>query len=85
MQTGNALENIRYLLTAAGSSMDDIVDVPVCLRNLDDFGGTNEVYREYLPPDDAPARVVVEAASPLAGNDVEIKVTACVRDADPGR
>jgi len=81
VQTRNALENIKYLLDNANSSMHNIVDVTVYLRNLDDFDGMNQVYKTYFVPGEEPARVVVRAESPLDGVDIEIKVTALVNDA----
>ena len=79
-QTRNAMENIKYLLENADSSMENIVDVTIYMRNLDDFAAMNHIYREYFKPGEEPARVVVKAESPLENIDIEIKVIALVND-----
>jgi Putative translation initiation inhibitor, yjgF family len=79
-QTRNALENIKYLLENANSSMQNIVDVTIYIRKLDDFSDMNNVYKEYFKSGEEPARVVVKAESPLEDVDIEIKVTALIND-----
>lgn len=79
-QTRNALENIKYLLENANSSMRNIVDVTIYMRNPDDFSDMNSIYREYFKSGEEPARVVVKAESPLEDVDIEIKVTALIND-----
>lgn len=46
--TRQTLENIKTILEAADSSLDDVVKVNVYLRNLSDFAEFNEVYGEYF-------------------------------------
>ena len=72
------MENIKYLLENADSSMANIIDVTVYMRNLNDFNGMNQVYSEYFNSGEEPARVVVKAESPLENIDIEIKVIALV-------
>lgn len=79
-QTRNTLENIKYLLENANSSLQNIVDVTIYMRNLDDFSDMNYIYREYFKSGEEPARVVVKAESPLENIDIEIKVTALIND-----
>lgn len=47
-QTRLCLENIKRVLEAAGSSLDDVVKVTVFLGNVDDFARMNEVYQSYF-------------------------------------
>lgn len=47
-QTKLCLENIKRVLEAAGSSLDDVVKVTVFLGNVDDFAKMNEVYQSYF-------------------------------------
>jgi len=54
-QTKLCLENIKEVLEAAGSSLDDAVKVTVFLRNEEDFAKMNEIYQGYFP-EDKPAR-----------------------------
>lgn len=75
-QTRRALSNIRVLLEGVGSSLDRVLRVRVYLRRLEDFEAMNEAYREFFTEGQEPARVAVQAASPIAGIDVEIEVTA---------
>lgn len=77
-QTHNAMVNIAFLLDNAGSSIENIVDVTVYLRNTDDFDEMNSAYKDFFKSGEEPARVVVKAESPLDGVDVEIKVTAII-------
>ena len=75
-QTRKALENIKYLLSNAGSSMEHVLNVRVYMRNVSEFNEMNRVYREYFRDGEEPARITVQAPSPIAGIDVEIEVTA---------
>ena len=74
------MENIKYLLENVNSSIKNIVDVTVYIKNLNDFHAFNDVYKEYFISGEEPARVVVKAESPLKDIDVEIKVIALTND-----
>jgi 2-iminobutanoate/2-iminopropanoate deaminase len=62
-QTRLALENVRAVLDAAGSSMRDVVRVGVFLADLNDFAAMNEVYSKFFPVD-PPARSTVGVKLP---------------------
>jgi enamine deaminase RidA (YjgF/YER057c/UK114 family) len=47
-QTKGALDRIRQVLDAAGSSLGDVVSVQVYLKRAEDFAAMNEVYRTYF-------------------------------------
>lgn len=79
-QTRQALKNVKFLLEHAGSSMDQIVDVTVFMKNLNDFARMDAVYRQFFRPGEEPARVTVQAESPVPGIEIEIKVTAFCGD-----
>ncbi|MBW3015236.1 RidA family protein [Candidatus Woesearchaeota archaeon] len=80
-QTRQALENIRFLLESAGSSMDSIVKVVIYMKDVKkDFNAMNQVYREYFKDGEEPARVTVQALSPIENIDIEIEVTAITPD-----
>ena len=72
-QTRLCLENIRRILEAAGSSLNDIVRATVYLADLADFDAMNQAYREVMP-EPQPARTTVGAT--LRGMQVEIEVMA---------
>ena len=57
-QTRAVLRNIDSTLKAAGSSLDEVVDVTSFLVNMNDFGGYNEAYAEFFDYD-GPTRTTV--------------------------
>jgi len=75
-QTRNALENIKYLLENSGSSIEKILKVVIYMRDVSEFDMMNSVYRKYFKKGEEPARVTVQAASPIDGIDIEIEITA---------
>ena len=75
-QTRRAMENLKFLLESSGGRMEDIVKVVIYLRDNRDFDAMNGVYREYFEPGDEPARVTVQAPSPIDSIDIEIEATA---------
>jgi|SRR5579859_3462297 len=77
-QTAQSLDNIKFLLESCSAGMEDIVDVTIFMRDVSKFDEMNEVYRTYFKDGEEPARVTVQAPSPLAGIDIEIKVLAVV-------
>ena len=62
-ETRRALDRLKAVLVAAGSSLEQAVSVSVYLKNSADFDALNSVYREYFP-DKAPARTTVSADLP---------------------
>src|SRR6266545_6759068 len=63
-QTRQALENVKAVLAAAGSSLDRAVKCTVFLADIKDYAAMNVVYARYFPKD-PPARSTV-AGSGLA-------------------
>jgi 2-iminobutanoate/2-iminopropanoate deaminase len=76
-QTERVFSNLRAILEAAGSSLDQVVKTTVFLCNLDDFAGMNEVYASHIG-DTPPARSTVEIGRLPAGALVEIEAVALV-------
>ncbi len=72
-QTRQVLNNIRTILEAGGSSMDEVVKTTVHLADLKDFEAFNEVYQEFFT-EPYPVRTTV--GSQLYGILVEIDVIA---------
>jgi 2-iminobutanoate/2-iminopropanoate deaminase len=62
-ETRRTLQNISAILTAAGTSLKDVVRVGVYLADLNDFAAMNEIYREFFPQDQ-PARTTVGCQLP---------------------
>jgi len=76
-QTEQIFKNLRAILEAAGSSLDQLVKTTVFLQNLDDFAGMNEVYASHVG-DTPPARSTVEVAKLPSGALVEIEAIAAL-------
>jgi len=74
-QTRQALENLKAVLEAAGSSMESVVKATVFLKNMADFAAMNEVYAEYFGGA-KPARSTVAVAELPKGALVEIDLVA---------
>ena len=79
-QTRQALENIKFLLESSDSNMSNIVKVVVYMRNINQFDEMNKVYRRYFVDGGEPARVAIQAQSPLPGIDIEIEAVAMVNE-----
>ena len=77
-QTERALENLKAVLEAAGSSLRAVVKTVVFLKEMNDFAAMNAVYGRYLAPEGvvAPARSTVEVARLPKDALVEIEVIA---------
>ena len=76
-QTRQVLENLKAVLEAAGSSLDQVIKATVFLKNMADFTVLNEVYGEYLGAA-KPARSTVAVAELPRGALVEIDFVALV-------
>jgi 2-iminobutanoate/2-iminopropanoate deaminase len=74
-QAERVLENLRGILSAAGSGLDKVVRSTVFLKNMNDFAAMNEVYGKYFPSA-PPARSTVEVARLPKDVLVEIDVIA---------
>ena len=74
-QTDRVLQNLTAILTAAGSSLAQVVKTTVFLKYMDNFGAMNEVYARYFA-DAPPARSTVAAAGLPRDVLVEIDVIA---------
>lgn len=74
-QTERVLQNLTAILTAAGSSLTQVVKTTVFLKNMSDFAAMNEVYGRHFSAE-PPARSTVEAARLPKDVLVEIDVIA---------
>lgn len=71
VQTEQVLENIKAILEAVGSSLEDVVKVTIYLRNMEDFALVNKVYSRYFEKS-LPARATVEVSNLPKNAKVEI-------------
>jgi 2-iminobutanoate/2-iminopropanoate deaminase len=76
-QTERALENLRAILTEAGSDFSHVVKTTVFLIDMGDFTAMNEVYARAFGGH-RPARSTVAVAALPRGARVEIEVIAAV-------
>ena len=76
-ETRQTLENLKKILLAAGSSLEQVVKTTVFLADVNDYGAVNEVYGEYFT-DKPPARSAVQVAALPIGAAVEIEAVAVI-------
>lgn len=76
-QTRQAINNLRNVLEAAGSSLDHVVKTIVFLTDMNDFSKMNSIYAEYFG-EHPPARSTVAVAGLPKGGLVEIEAIALV-------
>lgn len=74
-ETRRVFENIRAILEAAGSSLEQVVKCNVYLRDIKDFAAMNEVYKTYFSTP-FPARTTIQAGALPGGIAVEIECIA---------
>jgi len=74
-ETKRVFENMKAILRAAGSSLEQVVKCNVYLRNINDFAAMNEVYQTYFSPP-FPARTTIQAGALPGGIAVEIECIA---------
>jgi 2-iminobutanoate/2-iminopropanoate deaminase len=70
-ETRRVLENLRAVLLAAGSSLEQLVKTTVYLSDLGDFEAVNRIYAEFIPGV-PPARVCIEVCALPKGARIEI-------------
>jgi 2-iminobutanoate/2-iminopropanoate deaminase len=76
-QTVRVLENMKIVLAACGSSLEQVVKTTVFVKDLGEFATINETYARYFP-ENPPARSTVEAARLPRDVRVEIECVAIV-------
>lgn len=77
-QTERVLQNLKAVLEAAGSSLENVLKTTVFLKNMADFPKMNEVYARHFGGS-TPARSTVEAARLPRDVQVEIDAIAVVK------
>ncbi len=77
-QTRQLLTNLKAVLKAAGSSLDNVVKTTVFLQDMGDFQTMNAIYAEFFA-NKPPARSAVQAAALPMGAQVEIEAVAIVK------
>ena len=75
VQARQVLENLKAVLTAAGSGLERVLKTTVFLKDMDDFAAMNAVYAEYFT-EPYPARSTVQVARLPRDVRVEIEAVA---------
>jgi len=78
-ETRQVLVNLREVLVAAGSSLEDVIKTTVFITNMNEFPQVNEVYEEFFSKNIFPARSTVEVSRLARGAKVEIEAIALAR------
>lgn len=75
--TEQTLENIKAILTAAGTGLEHVVKMTVFLADISDFAAMNAVYAKYFPSN-PPARSAIQVAALPMGARIEMEAIALV-------
>lgn len=73
--TKQSMENVKAILEAAGTSLENVVKTSIFLKDLNDFAAVNEVYGTYFT-ENPPARSCVQVAKLPKDAVIEIEVIA---------
>jgi enamine deaminase RidA (YjgF/YER057c/UK114 family) len=78
-QTTEAMECIKAIVEAQGSTMDDIVMCQIFIRSQEDFAEMNKAYAAFFDPEKGfPARICTYGAQLYDGLAVEITCICAV-------
>jgi 2-iminobutanoate/2-iminopropanoate deaminase len=76
-QSRQVMENLKAVLTAAGTGFANVVKATVFLSDINDFSVFNEIYGQYFKAE-PPARSAFQVAALPLGARVEIEMIATV-------
>lgn len=74
-QSRQALLNLRYVLEAADTTIDNVLKTTCFLADMADFAAFNEVYKEFFQTD-CPARSCIAVKDLPLGVKVEVEAIA---------
>ena len=77
-QTHQVMKNLKHVLTAANTSLENVVFVRIYLINFQDFDKMNAVYESYFTSDKLPARTCIGVTGLAVSASVEIDLIAKV-------
>lgn len=77
LQTKQVMDNLKSIVEAAGTTMEQVVKCTVYIQNMSDFAAMNQIYATYFPVN-PPARACVEIAKIARESLVEIDAIATV-------
>jgi len=74
-QTEQVLQNIRFIVNAAGYSMKEVIKTTCMLQDMNDFAEMNKAYEKFFP-ENPPARAAFEVARLPLNVKIEIEAIA---------
>lgn len=74
-----AIENMKVILEANGSSLDDVIKVTVMMADIDEWGEFNKEYIKYFTAEKKPARSAFGTSGLALGARLEIECIALKR------
>ncbi len=81
-QARQALANVRSILEAAGSGMDQVLQMTIYVSDIAHWPAVNEVYAEVMG-DHRPARAVVPVRDLHFGYVIEVQAIAAISAKEP--
>ena len=78
-QARQVLENLKAVLTAAGSGLERVLKTTVFLKDMADFAEMNTAYMEFFHVDPPARATLAVSALPRPAARVEIKCSAVIR------
>jgi 2-iminobutanoate/2-iminopropanoate deaminase len=76
-QTKRVLDNLNEVLTAGGSSFQNVIKTTVFIKNMADFAAMNTIYGSYFT-EPFPARSTIEVARLPKDALIEIEAIAAI-------
>ncbi len=78
-QTELALRNVEAVLRAAGSDLNNVLQMTIYISDMEDWGKVNEVYKRILG-EHKPARAIVPVKDLHFDTKIEIQAIAAVKE-----
>lgn len=76
-QAHQVLNNLKAILSAAGSGMDKVLKTTIYIADIELWGKVNDIYTTYFP-DHKPARAIVPVKTLHYGFLIELEAVAVV-------
>ena len=78
-QAEQVLKNVKNLLEAAGTSLENVVKTTVFIKNMEDFGTINGIYAKYLRGGCPAAKGCADGDGSHCGETVTVQTTGTKR------
>lgn len=77
-QTQQVLDNVKTILEAAGSGIDQVLQARIYISNIEDWDTVNKIYAVFFG-DHKPARCIVPVGNLHYGALIEFEATAIIK------